>query len=143
MIKPIIVHAIKSKTKYIRNEKYYALKPKGKMVWLQKLCFWTLGKLKAQALLPHDYVERVVIEPLKVMDNIMAQKINLLNLGYPSKLEIFIGPEMMDTFVMDNMDYITFTAPIGVNKEIMGMDVTVVPWMEGVLVVPKDRKRVN
>lgn len=139
----IVVYSTKLKTKHILDKRYFELKPKGKAVWLQKLCFKILDKLKCHALVPNDYVERIVIDPPKVIDRIVKQHIEVLNQGHPNKMEIFIGPGQLDGFRLDNQDFMTFTAPVGYNNQIMGMDVTVVPWLEGVLVVPKDRNRLN
>lgn len=140
---PITVYARKIKTRHILDKRYYEFKQRGKHKWLQKLCFWILDKLKCHALLQEDFAERIVIDPPKIMDKIMMQTKEIYDHGRFDQKEVFIGPEQLKNLRMDCQNFMTFTAPVGINAQVMGMDITVVPWMEGVLVVPKERKRLN
>lgn len=137
----IKVYATSLKTRSFVSSNLYEYKPKGKIRWLQCICFWILDKLKCHALLPNTEAERVLIDPKKIMDNIIAQKSNIIRHNYDrgSELEIFIGPEQLNKLRHENNHFMTLEAPFMINGRFLGMHVTIVDWMEGVLVVPKRR----
>ncbi len=115
--------------------------------WLQRLCLWVLRKLHC-----HNYQEEVaytrhVIRPEKVFDRVLKNHQELLerNVREPHVLYIGAGTfaELMDEDEMKeigNPYRFNVTYMHGFNRRgpcLMGMEVHIIPWMEGVLGVPK------
>ncbi len=108
---------------------------------MQRLAWWFLRKTGgvSNAIKDRADYRRIVIDTKKVGDAIMramheAQMARLR----PSK--VFMGPAQVDG-LMSDPDYFrsmlpqNFEVRMGFNREVFGLPVTVVPWMDGVLVL--------
>lgn len=120
------------------DKRYFEFKPKGKMLWLQRLCFWVLRKLHCEAMLPRDKADRVRIDPESVSKSILKQQSDIIRHGYAKhgELEVFVGYDQINELRLTNNNFFTFGG-------FDNIDITVVDWMDGVLVVPKRRMRVG
>lgn len=107
--------------------------------WLQSVCFWVLQKLHC-----HDYQEEVayshhVIPFDRVFDKVLKNKEELLKRNYREPYLLFIGAEdlaeLMDSDAMRS--YFQFDVPYMRGRTFLNMEIHVIPWMKGVLAVPK------
>jgi hypothetical protein len=110
---------------------------------LQRLCFWVLGKIGCQKVETAQEFERVVLDLNKISEKIMCQHEEILNFyNYHRADRLLIGAddfrELQATPLFDQI--VSFSIPNGPRCtafKLMGMKVTVVPWMRGVLVLPE------
>lgn len=131
----------------------YEFNPRGKLVWLQRLCFWVLDRLHCQA---RDYVETVTYAPLQgkdiqelVLNSIRTVKHDV-NPDIANDLVVCIGTK--EWCELMNLNHIARyfgsfyynTGPYGYydgwsrQNSPFGIQVAVIPWMSGVVVVPRD-----
>jgi hypothetical protein len=126
----------------------YEFRVDGGAHWLQRLCFWVLGKLGAFADLHTIRVERHIVgrHGDSFMWRLVNQKLSLLREGY-SPAEILVGAEdyaqLMDECSTSEQPFAFdtryFSAEMG-QKTIHGLRVRVIPWMRGILVLPREAK---
>jgi hypothetical protein len=109
---------------------------------LQRLCLWILRRLGAHDLGERIEMRRHVIHPEDLTEAIYRQEEQILDLFHHRGSRILIGPEEWERFLHDTPPYMmhSFSAPYGhgSSPQLLGMPVTMVPWMKGVLVVPKE-----
>ncbi len=117
----------------------YRYNPKRPARWLQRLCFWVLQKLHC-----HNYQETVaythhVLSFDKVFLKVLRSRQELLERNYREPYLLFIGAEdlaeLMDDKVMRS--YFRMDIPYMRGRTFLNMEIHVVPWMKGVLAVPK------
>ena len=116
------------------------------MPWLQKICFWVLGKLSAYQRFDkaeYDYVEfvyddivRAIIDHKDMLELVFHQRPEYLVMGRDeffklANTETFSSPYA----IMFPPDY--QTARVNQPKMFAGLKILVVPWMEGMIVLPK------
>jgi hypothetical protein len=106
--------------------------------WLQRLCLWVLRKLGAFYQRDMVTVQRHVLKPKTFMDRLFKQREEIASLLNREPKVMLIGAD--DYFELMNEPAIhqefSFTAQYGKRREILGMEVRVIPWMRGVLVMP-------
>lgn len=126
----------------------------GKFLRLQRLCFWLLRKLGASEIADRETYERVLIDKPKVTDIILRQQQNVSGLlhGRGPKF-VIIGPRDLDEAIhssnilegvrVDRPFQFTFNAKTNIRQPnasgamtIYGLQVIVVPWMDGCVVLP-------
>ncbi len=107
--------------------------------WLQWLCLWVLRKLHC-----HDYQEEVaytrhVLSFDKVFQQVLRNRQELLERNYREPYLLFIGAKDLAELMDDNemRSYFRFDVPYMRGRTFMNMEIHVVPWMKGVLGVPK------
>lgn len=124
-------------TTYERRDAFVFRKDR-KYHWLQKACFWLLGKIGA-----YDHGETVTyvrhrIEARTFMDRLFKQRAQLLSFFNREPKRLLIGAEdyaeMMQTAPISQQ--FSFQAEYGRNRQICGLTVEVIPWMRGILVMP-------
>ena len=130
-------------------DKYTFCEDKG-YVWLQRLCFRVLSKIGAYAQEWTHVYRRVGFDNNDLLKLLLEQEKTFYSLIYNRKLErIYMGPDDYQDLMMGverlGMIPITFVSfvkicspnnPYGSWHDI---PITVIPWMKGVLMVPKDR----
>lgn len=133
-----------SHSEFYEYDDQFSFNEKGKHLWLQKICFHILKKLKCNAIGEKLKVSYIEFEPNTVLDYIFNQRREILKHVDDTDCEIFCGAEYFRKLRMEDHHHtlMTFRAD-SASHQIFGMDVTIVPWIEGVVVVPKKRKRVN
>ncbi len=104
------------------------------MVWLQKICFWILNKLKAYHIDSKNTVQILNIPNDKIIDIIEqnCDNINDIILGYTPHT-LLIGSEEFFKLINDDPIY-----DQGLEFSVMGLKVKVIPWMKGMLVLPSE-----
>jgi len=115
----------------------YAFTPAKGFTPLQRACFWLLRKLGCQALDEELTVKRQRISPDDVVRALFEQREVAERLGSGNASQVFMGPEdyarlMREPWVAGK---VSFTAISSRSREFMGLTITIVPWMEGILVV--------
>ena len=108
---------------------------------VQRLCFWLLRKIGAFAYVDTVKTSTHVLDTDKFMENVDRQRRGLLDMYDLYGERLLIGVEEYQDFMSNNAEYIReFSFGTTYNKgqfQICGMEVTVIPWMKGVLVLPK------
>lgn len=119
----------------------YKFNPSGRAKWLQRLAWRFLqwrGSL-IQAYEPKDEVIRHVIEADTFIERILKQRNELMRgfnrdgqtllIGSEDYAQMMRAPEMRDHMF-------SFGARVGMDRQIVGLNVQVIPWMRGMVVMP-------
>lgn len=121
------------------HEDRFQLTPKRGWLRLQRLCFWVLAKLECHSVDEVIEYTRHRIDTDDLVRKIHMQRIGLLEHYNREGRRLLIGAEdfskLMGSPEIRNL--MSFDAKYHSGREIMGMKVTVVPWMKGMLVLPK------
>lgn len=127
---------------FIDTEKF-TFRPDKKWPWLQKICFAILRKLGANSIGEVVKIERRVIDSDKFISAIYKQKAEIKELFNMCPKHLFIGAEDYSVLMREEISTMPFDfrATYAYNDEynrqqIMGLNVKVIPWMRGILVVP-------
>lgn len=132
--------ATKSITTMVPMFDAFEFKPKGRAQWLQRLAwrFLTWRRAMDQAYEPTVTVTRHLIDADKFMDRILKQKRALFDGFRKEGQRLVIGSE--DYFELMSEPAIhhhfNFKAEVGMRGRLMCLDVEVVPWMRGAVVMP-------
>lgn len=113
---------------------------------LQCLCLWVLRKLGCYAIECNLTYKTHTIRPDDFVRNLIDQKREIVELYHLKGDRLLIGPEeYFDILKQDHeleqlgmFPSTSFVGSCNYGKQILGMKVTVIPWMKGMLVVPKD-----
>jgi hypothetical protein len=106
--------------------------------WLQRTCLWILSKLGATAQISTTEVRRVRLDGEGFMARLYAQKRELFDqFGYDAST-LLIGSEEYEQLMGSPEVYqlMRFTAPYELRGQVFGLNVRVVPWMSGMVVLP-------
>ena len=140
----------KHKSKQYTDKTIFAFQQSKKHHWLQKLAIWVLTKLQCYANVKENYLETYTIDKEKIVQLIMSQVRGVhMFYGMPP-LQILIGSKTYHEFMgeqdsmsmLRNIDcsgYYKFSEQNSngdVRTQILGIDVTIVPTMDGVIVLP-------
>ncbi len=119
----------------------YKFKPAGRAQWIQRLAWRFLqwrGAL-AQAYEPKCEIFRHAIEADTFIERILKQRHELLRgfnrdgqtllIGSEDYAELMRAPDMRDHMF-------TFDTRVGMDRQIVGLTVRVIPWMRGMVVMP-------
>ena len=128
----------------------YQLRPSQGYVWLQKAAIWVLKKLKCYAVKKEAIFSKITIDPYKLMEKLLAENANLA-MEYNLRGErVLMGYEDFSRLNGENIHFsspISFEAPYLMSSSgdydkwesvVCGMKITVIPWMRGILILPKD-----
>ena len=131
----------RSATTYLPMYDAFLFKPKGKLKVLQEAAWKFLKKcgVLEQAYEPTIKVTRHVVDPDSFMKKILLQRKYLLRDFYRHGQTLIIGSEdYADLMCSPEMvpHAFNFQATFGLDKQIMGLKVVVVPWMRGMVVMP-------
>lgn len=124
----------------------FSYHPERGMKWLQRLCFWWL-RLRG---LNHETIEVKTIKTVAedgspALEVIMKQRFSIEEFFNVDAECLLIGAEdyaeLMRTMTPEQMLSFQSQARIGRDRqiEIYGLTVTIIPWMKGVLLLPKNR----
>jgi len=106
--------------------------------WLQRVCLWMLNKLDATAHVSTTEVRRVRLDGDKFMDRLYAQQRELFDqFGYDANT-LLIGSEDYEELMgsPEVHQMMRFAAPYARGERLLDLDVRVVPWMRGMVVLP-------
>jgi hypothetical protein len=126
---------------FIDTEKF-TFRPDKKWPWLQKICFAILRKLGANSIGEVVKIERRVIDSDSFMQKIFEQKNGIQTLFRIPPKELLIGAEDYAELMRQEISTMpfdfraTYSYDEYKKQQIVGLDVKVIPWMRGILVVP-------
>ena len=109
---------------------------------LQKICFWVLNKINAYHVDYRQDIETMIINPDSFMENVFTQLLNIKQEFNLKPTQMFIGGEDYQKIMGEKgiNQYITFDAEYGfatkTSRRIIGLEVHIVPWMEGIILLP-------
>lgn len=107
--------------------------------WLQRLCCWIMGKLQAYDKGETITYVRNTIDTQTFMERLFKQQDHLMGYFNRRPTRLLIGAEdfaeMMGCEQMRQQ--LNFRAEYNHGREIMGLQVEVIPWMRGILVMPE------
>lgn len=115
--------------------------------WLQRLCCYVLGRIGAFQNVTYITYTRVVLDSAPLAKHLMDQyHIVRSEMSGGGPLHVLIGPDDFEElwhaeYQSGGISRFGLGAHVGINGRhtIMDMEVTVVPWMKGILIVPKDK----
>ena len=106
--------------------------------WTGKILAAELGAMYTPRTVDHSYHR---IDTDKVLEQLKIGEDTLLRAHYEAK-HILVGVDEMEKLRMELDQHLSFTVPYyynnGYSNELLGMKITVIPWMKGVLVLPKE-----
>lgn len=133
------------------EDKFYFRKDK-KWHWVQKLCFKILRKIGAYAWGQEEKIDVITFEPDKVIDYLSDQlnaswryygfeEIDFVLMGPKQFAEIMriATPNMRQQFGFEVEMRVGMESDGYRHQEIMGMKIRVVPTVDGIVVIPKQR----
>lgn len=120
-------------------ENRYEYNPRKKFKLLQKLCFWIVHQIGCFSYDKTVSFTRHIVEPDRVVKYIHEQKVHLLDLYHYEGERILMGAKEYEKIVGDKevMRIVTFNGQYGFGQSILGLKITIIPWMSGILVLPK------
>ncbi len=126
----------------------WQVRPCGRWARLQKLAQWFLIKTKASQPFVDEQVkvERHYVDGDRFMERLLKQRESHFEWGREPKT-LLIGSkdyaELMNE-VMTNHHF-SFTSDLHMGRDgkrmVVGLEVQVIPWMEGIVVMPSERAR--
>ena len=138
--------ALKQTKETLELKDKFELRTDMPMVWLQKICFFILKKLKAFSQKETIKYDRVVINTGSFMDQIFEQRHELLKSFNFEPDRLLIGSEdyaeLMKEQVLNyqyqfDTSYMAYRNGV---KTVCGLTVEIIPYMRGILVMPKAQK---
>jgi hypothetical protein len=116
----------------------YTLRKDKSFFWLQRLCCWIMGKIGAYAIGEKITYTKHIINPRSFMERLDIQRFHLVKYFDCQPTKILIGAEdfaeMMKSEEIRHL--MSFRAEYNYGREIIGLQVEVIPWMRGILVMP-------
>lgn len=131
-------------TKHFEDTSSFSFRYDKKYHFVQKLCFLILNKIGAYTknVSYESSYQTLTINTDDFINNILAQREELFHTYGFLPEKILIGSKnfakLMSTVDFENV--LQFKASYYYNKKIMELDVTVIPWMEGIIVMPAEDK---
>lgn len=110
--------------------------------WMERLAQWLIRKIGFNARSPVVDVERIVIDPEDIMSKLFQQRGALLQMGHEPK-RLLIGSVDFAELMHRKEAHYHFSVACQYFKgdgrgghRIMDLEVEVIPWMRGILVMP-------
>lgn len=139
-------------TSYLTDQ--FQLRTDKKHVWLQKACIWILKKLEAYAVKTDVIIKRNTIDTKNLFELVLKQQYELYGRYLLTAERVLMGYDEYSKFMEGEItrDF-TFTAPEHYYRDyrrkedgsmelvpvkVMGLRCTLIPWMKGILVLPKE-----
>lgn len=108
--------------------------------WLQKAIFFVLRKLEAFYIDQAETIERHTIDATTFIERLFVQQEELKRFFNRDAATLLIGAEDYATLMREAVasQMISFRAEYGFGREILGMEVRVIPWIRGCVVLPAE-----
>jgi len=111
--------------------------------WLQKLCCKIMKKIGAHYMMPYTTIKRTTIDTQDLLNQINLQHKEVFKSFNMRPTRLVIGVEDFQDLmgVTDVERYMTFDTQYSGsdsqgNRKIFGLNVAIVPWMKGMVVLP-------
>jgi len=141
-MKPYTIEFVKTdfKTEWVATLDAVKFKPKGRAQWLQRLAWRFLNWRKAleQAYEPKVTTTRHLIDADRFIERLLKQKRALFDGFHTEGRRLIIGSEDYFELMSEPAThrYFHFAAEVGMNGRLVGLNVEVVPWIRGAVVMP-------
>jgi hypothetical protein len=123
----------------ISKNKYWYNELMGHKI-VQKICFWVLGKIGCNALDETISIERTKINTDEFMLKLLEEGSDVLYNYHHRGEYLLLGPDdfnrLMDVNYKSGQMF-HFNSQYHYGREMFGMKIVVIPWMSGIMVVPK------
>ena len=122
-------------------EDAWSLRKDFRWKWMERFARWLIRKIGVNAREPVVEVERIVVDPDDIMKKLFAQRHAWLDMNEEPK-RLLIGSEDFAQLMQHKEMHHHFTVDCEYYKggrdgrRVMGLQVEVIPWMRGVLVMP-------
>ncbi len=129
----------KISNKVVKIHNAYSFNQEKRMKWLQKLCIWTLQKLRCNHFYDDQVVKRYALETDDLMKVVRSQALELRKQGYEGQLEIFMGEEDYTELIInpEMHRYVTVDLSRNVPRQVLGLTLYLMPHVKrGMFVVP-------
>lgn len=105
--------------------------------WIVRFAFRLLRKRGFG--FPQMDMRRVTFDREKALECFLEQEKDLVRDFHVMGSHVFIGPKQLKAVITeaDKLKLFSFTNQYYVSRKLHDMPVTIVPWMEGILIVPK------
>ena len=127
---------------YVELADQYQLRADRKMLWLQRICFWVLKKIGARAVRTDLLIKKNTIDIKNLFDLVLRQQYELYGKYLLESRHLLVGYDEYSKFMDGTLNsHFAFEVPkhqLNNGLVVSGMRVTLVPWMSGVLVLPKE-----
>ncbi len=130
--------------KTVTDNNAFAIREDRPHLWLQKACCWVMGKLGAYRVDSQTKIEYRTIDADSFMVRIAEQRESVFELLNRRPKKLLIGAQDYAELMRETNVYypFTFNASYAIGERgaarIMDLEVQVIPWMRGVLVIPPD-----
>lgn len=125
------------------NQTKFSYRPERGWKWVQKFCLWTLRKIGAFAIDETAEIKEYKIDCEKILDLIREQRVELCRMGY-EPVRVLIGSRNYDDLryeLRGDDNYFHHVAfSLQSSPTIEGLEIEIVPWMRGVLVMPQKKE---
>lgn len=125
--------------KYVEGA--YTLRNDRPHPWLQRIALWVLKKLDCVYMRHEFQVERHIIDTGRLVDTLCKQRQELMLTYHKHGSRLLIGAEEYTTLMGEELrgTMFSFSTEYGYSSmgKVFGLEVTVIPWMKGLLVVPE------
>lgn len=128
--------------RWIILEDAWSLRKDFRWKWMERLARWVIRKIGVNAREPYVEVERLLIDPADIMTKLFQQRSALLEMRHEPK-RLLIGSEDFAQLMHNKEMHYHFSVGCEYFKSdgrggrrVMDLEVEVIPWMRGVLVMP-------
>lgn len=115
--------------------------------WLQKACLNILQRIGCNATETTVKIERLDIQPKTLIEKLIRDKEQHLNFCRWEPERVCMGPKEFNELTGERFSSnysLTMRVPVEFYQDgrpkVLGLRITVIPWMEGMLVVPAERE---
>ena len=132
---------------FVPKSGQYVVNPSGRFVWLQRLAEAVLRRFGMDAVMLETVrVEQVTVDTERMFDLVGEQiEIAYRSSGGPPA-HIYLGPDQLREVMVEEQGptsrlsaFSGDAGEYGYNRQIFGLNYTLVPWLDGVVVVPARR----
>jgi|SRR6185503_2619242 len=133
------VECVKPTTQLVRNFDHFCYSPKLGWRWLQQICFWALRKIGCHALDEHVFYSNVEFDKGNLIQAIDEQARSVRRFFEKPHMVLLGRDEQARLFreVYDGLTHFQVSAPVNGELRVHNLLVVCVPWMNGMLVMPK------
>ena len=124
----------------------YEYSPRSGWKAVQRLCFWLLGRIGAFS---HEAisVQSITLDAKRLSAALISNHLTEVHRLMSTPARIVLGAEDWHDLMGDPniQSAVRFQAPVDLRKpgheSLLGVDVTIIPWMRGLVILPKETEK--
>ncbi len=111
--------------------------------WLQKVCLYILKKIKSYYWEETISYKRHIVEPISLIDAILNQRREIGEFFNIRPTKMLIGAMDYESLMgcPEIKSWISFQSQYGIGQTILDLEVQIIPWMKGILLIKEGGKR--